>query len=107
MSTPRGPYVPAIESTGVLLRAREPGHRYFRPPADQPRVVHIHVCSSGSAWEADHLLFRDYLREHPEARDAYAALKLELADRHRHDRIAYTEAKTAFVESALIAARRT
>ncbi|MEN8235539.1 MAG: GrpB family protein [Actinomycetota bacterium] len=100
-------YVPAVESTGVLLRAREPGHRYFRPPAGQPRVVHIHVCSSGSEWETDHLLFRDYLREHPEARDAYAALKLELADRYRHDRIAYTEAKTAFVKSALIAARHT
>ncbi|MEN8182816.1 MAG: GrpB family protein [Myxococcota bacterium] len=98
-------FVPGIESTGVHLRAREPEHRYFRPPAGEPRVVHIHVCNSGSAWENDHLLFRDYLRTHPKARDAYAALKLELANQHRHDRIAYTGAKSDFIARTLDAAR--
>lgn len=99
-------YVPAIESTGVMLRMREPGHRYFRPPAGQPRVVQIHVCGIGSKWEADHLLFRDYLREHPEDRDTYATLKLELAEQHRDDRIAYTDAKTRFILTTLDKARR-
>jgi GrpB-like predicted nucleotidyltransferase (UPF0157 family) len=94
-------YVPAIEAMGVALRSRESGHRYFRPAGDRPRTVHIHVCGSGSAWERDHLLFRDYLRADTATRDAYAAVKRAAAGRYRDDGIAYTEAKTAFVLDAL------
>lgn len=96
--------LPAIESTGVVLRLREPGHRYLRPPADRPRDVHIHVCGAGSRWEAEHLLFRDYLRAYSTAREAYADLKQELAERYPDDRLAYTDAKSAFILDALDAA---
>jgi GrpB-like predicted nucleotidyltransferase (UPF0157 family) len=82
-------YVPAVESTGLQLRAREPGHRYFRPSPDRPREVHVHVCAAGSTWERDHLLFRDYLHAHSTTRDAYADLKWTLAQRYRDDRLAY------------------
>lgn len=94
-------YVPAVEGAGAQLRARDPGHRYFRPPADRPREVHIHVCEAGSAWERNHLLFRDYLRAHPAARNAYAELKRELSERYSDDRLAYTDAKSAFILDAL------
>jgi GrpB-like predicted nucleotidyltransferase (UPF0157 family) len=94
-------YVPPIEDLGVPLRLREPGHRYFRPAGDQPRAVQIHVCGVGGEWERDHLLFRDYLRADPEARDAYARLKRDLADRYRDDRLAYNEAKTGFILDTL------
>jgi GrpB-like predicted nucleotidyltransferase (UPF0157 family) len=97
-------YVPAIERAGVSLRVREPGHRYFRPAGDRPRDVQIHVCDAGSAWERDHLLFRDYLRVTPAARHAYGRLKLELADRYADDRLAYTDAKSAFILDTLDAA---
>jgi GrpB-like predicted nucleotidyltransferase (UPF0157 family) len=99
-------YVAGIESLGVSLRMREPGHRYFRPPPHEPRIVQIHVCAAASDWERTHLLFRDYLRSHPEDRDAYSALKLELADRYRNDRIAYNEAKTGFILDTLELANR-
>jgi GrpB-like predicted nucleotidyltransferase (UPF0157 family) len=65
------------------------------------REVHVHVCSGGSQWERVHLLFRDYLRGHPDRRDAYADLKRSLVARHRGDRLAYTEAKTRFVTETL------
>lgn len=94
-------YVSAIESTGVPLRSRHDEDRYFRPPADVPRVVQIHVCASGGDWERNHLLFRDYLRADAGTRDSYAALKFELADRYRDDRVAYTEGKTEFIRDAL------
>ncbi len=97
-------YVPTIEGLGVPLRAREPDHRYFRPQPGPPRDVQIHVCRSGSVWERDHLLFRDYLRADPAIRSAYRALKLELAERFRHDRLAYNESKTAFILNAIEAA---
>ena len=94
-------YRSAIESTGLQLRLREPGRRYFRPPADRPRDVHVHVCEAGSAWELEHLLFRDYLRAQPAARLAYAELKRDLAGRYPDDRLAYTDAKSAFTLDAL------
>lgn len=97
-------YVPAIERAGVALRAREPGHRYFRPAGNRPRDLQIHVCDAGSTWERDHLLFRDYLRATPAARDAYGQLKIELADRYPDDRLAYTDAKSAFILDTLDAA---
>jgi hypothetical protein len=98
-------YVSAIEELGVSLRFREPEHRYFRPAGDEPRTVQIHVCTAGGEWEREHLLFRDYLRAHPEARSAYARLKQELGERYRDDRLAYNEGKTDFVLDTLTDAR--
>jgi GrpB-like predicted nucleotidyltransferase (UPF0157 family) len=99
-------YAPALEALGVSLRSRDAAHRYFRPPPGLPRVVHVHVCRFGGAWEREHLLFRDYLRAHDDVRDAYGALKRELATQFADDRIGYTEAKGAFIRSALQAAEQ-
>ena len=97
-------YVFAIESLGVALRSREPGHRYFRPAGDRPRDVQIHVCDAGSDWEREHVLFRDFLRADAAMRERYARLKEELAGRYRDDRLAYNDAKTGFILDALEAA---
>jgi GrpB-like predicted nucleotidyltransferase (UPF0157 family) len=47
------------------------------------------------------LAFRDLLRADAEVASEYAALKRDLAERHRDDREAYTEAKGAFIRAAL------
>lgn len=98
-------YVPAIERSGVALRSRDADHRYFRPAGDRPREVQVHVSDAGSEWLAGHLLLRDYLRADEKTREAYGSLKLELAAQFRDDRIAYNEAKTAFILDALDRAR--
>ena len=49
----------------------------------------------------DELAFRDRLRADREIASRYAALKHELATRLAQDREAYTEAKAAFIHSAL------
>ena len=90
-----------IEAQGFALRFIEPGHRYFRPPPGLPRLWQVHVCTIGSEWERSHLLFRDYLRAHPADAGRYAELKRRLAGEHRHDRIAYTDAKGPFIEQVL------
>ncbi len=36
-------YVPPLQAIGLVLRTRDELHRYFRPPADQLRTVHVHV----------------------------------------------------------------
>jgi GrpB-like predicted nucleotidyltransferase (UPF0157 family) len=87
-------YVPPCEAAGLQFRIRDDEHRYFQPPPAQPRVVHVHVCQQGGAWERVHLLFRDYLRSSAAARETYAAAKREAARVWGNDRPAYTEAKS-------------
>ena len=90
-------YVHQLEKAGLVLRSRDELHRYFRPPAGQPREVHVHVCAAGSQWESDHLLFRDYLRADPAACRRYAEAKRANVGRWSDDGWAYTEAKTSVV----------
>jgi GrpB-like predicted nucleotidyltransferase (UPF0157 family) len=90
-------YVPALEAIGLQLRSRDVFHRYFRPFPGRPREVHVHVCKLGSAWEAEHLRFRDYLRTHPAARDQYAQAKRRAAALWADDGLAYTDAKTEVI----------
>lgn len=68
-------YVPALERAGYVLRVREPQHTMLRTPE---RDVHLHVCALGSDWERRHLLFRDWLREHPDDAARYEAVKRAL-----------------------------
>jgi GrpB-like predicted nucleotidyltransferase (UPF0157 family) len=94
-------YLCRTESAGLVLQLRERGHRLLLPPAAEQRDVHVHLCGSGSAWERDHLLFRDYLCAHPSVCEKYAALKKELIARWCHDRKAYGDSKTDFVLDTL------
>jgi GrpB-like predicted nucleotidyltransferase (UPF0157 family) len=57
----------------------------------------VHVRRAGSFSEQWALLFRDYLRAHPDAAAEYAAVKRRLAARFRGDRHGYTEAKVPFM----------
>lgn len=75
-----------------------PGREAFRPPPGEAKH-HLYVCVPESPRLRDHLLFRDYLRAHPETAREYAALKRALADSHRDDRDAYQDAKGAFVDA--------
>ena len=66
-----------------------------------PRAFNLHCYPAGHPDWDRHISFRDWLRTHPEGADAYARLKRDLAERFPADRVAYTEAKTDFIESAL------
>jgi len=87
-------YLPALLAAGYELRVREPGHRLVRTPE---RDVHVHVCATGSDWERSHLLFRDRLRHDAADRDAYAALKRELAERDWPSMNDYADAKGGLI----------
>jgi GrpB-like predicted nucleotidyltransferase (UPF0157 family) len=70
---------------------------WFCKPSAAHRTHHLHLVPFGSTLWHQRLDFRDALRRHPALAAEYAALKLSLAERFRHDRDAYTEAKTPFV----------
>ncbi|HEY2868149.1 MAG TPA: GrpB family protein [Gaiellales bacterium] len=76
------------------------GREAFLWPPGAP-VHHLYVVVAGDRPHRDHVRLREHLREHPEAVKAYAALKRDLAARYGMDRVAYTEAKTAFVVQTL------
>ncbi|MFH2092293.1 MAG: GrpB family protein [Pseudomonadota bacterium] len=60
------------------------------------RTHHIHMVENDfEHW--DRLLFRDYLRDHPDMAKEYGRLKIKLSKAHPHDRVAYTQAKTDFI----------
>ncbi len=61
----------------------------------------VHVAVLGGIYATDRLQFRDYLREHPERRNEYEALKQELAAAHPSDQAAYTAGKHAYVEATI------
>ena len=62
---------------------------------------HLYVCAQDNAELGRHLVFRDYLRAHPESALAYGELKRRLARQFPHDIEAYIEGKAAFVREIL------
>ena len=97
--------IEALVAAGYNHRGEQgiPGRDFFR--RGNPRQYHLHLTRLGSEFWTEHRLFRDYLRTHSEARDAYAALKAELAERFPFDREQYIEGKTEFVLRTLAKAR--
>jgi GrpB-like predicted nucleotidyltransferase (UPF0157 family) len=95
-------YVPALEAVGYGLRVREPGHRMLRIVD----VAHVHVCSTGSAWERKHLLFRDWLRREGADRDRYGEAKRELAGRDWETMNHYADAKSDVIAQIMNRAER-
>ena len=106
----RATLVEPIERIGYVYWAENPKRdRMFfvkgMPPYGERRTHHIHICEPTSdVWHRP-LLFRDYLRCHPDEAERYHRLKLDLASRYCHDREAYTTAKDAFVEAIVRLAR--
>jgi GrpB-like predicted nucleotidyltransferase (UPF0157 family) len=74
-------------------------------PAVYAACFHLHLVNHRSAHWEKHLLFRDYLRAHPDKARAYYALKRRLASKHGPDRAGYTDAKTTFIDAVVADAR--
>jgi GrpB-like predicted nucleotidyltransferase (UPF0157 family) len=80
---------------------REWEKRYFREGAGE-REAHVHVRGRGRANQRYALLFRDYLRAHPAAAQAYGEVKRRLAPKlERED---YVEAKDPVCDLVMQAA---
>lgn len=104
-------YVPAFEhdtSSGPGMPLR----RYFRKDENGARAYHLHIVEVGSPFWVEHLLFRDYLRAHPEVATEYARLKRELAAGFNAAltpasdiNVGYTDRKTDFIEMIKARAR--
>jgi GrpB-like predicted nucleotidyltransferase (UPF0157 family) len=94
---PLAAYRLPLEQLGFVYRAGNPERtkRYFREPPGRPRT-HVQVRRAGSFSEQWALLFRDYLRAHPQVSAEYEVVKRRLAGRYRDDRRGYAAAKEPF-----------
>lgn len=93
----------AIAALGALGYRHEgnlgvDGREAFRWCADFPDH-HLYLCPEGSPALRRHILFRDYLRAHPDVARDYAEHKRELAALHHGDRSKYQDAKAGFIDS--------
>lgn len=81
----------------------EAGERHFYTRGD-PRQYHLSIAYAdrGGFWPRQ-ILFRDYLRAHPNVRDEYAALKARLL-REDPSGATYVKGKTDFVYEVLLRA---
>jgi GrpB-like predicted nucleotidyltransferase (UPF0157 family) len=99
-------YIDALSRSGYVHRGEQgiPGRQFFR--RGEPRAYHFHMAEKNGTFWREHLAFRDALRSQPELRDAYAALKLQLAEKYQYDREAYINGKTEFVRTVVVEALR-
>jgi GrpB-like predicted nucleotidyltransferase (UPF0157 family) len=77
--------------------------RFFLKKADGVHVTHhvgLTTLESENGWK-NKIIFRDYLRAHPEARAEYEELKRMSADTYPDDREKYTEEKNEFIKKIL------
>jgi GrpB-like predicted nucleotidyltransferase (UPF0157 family) len=96
--------VGVLEADGWLFWPDDPCRHYrlwFLRPRPAARTHHLQVIERDHPDARALLGFRDALRADRELRREYARLKKDLADRHRDDRDAYTDAKSEFVARVL------
>lgn len=104
-----GGALPKLSSIG-WVHAPEPGDRDQRKwsvcfPSVEHRTHHLHVVEQGSNDWPQWLLFRDYLRTHPDAAQRYAALKEALAAADDRDRLRYRAGKAPLISQLMVEAR--
>jgi GrpB-like predicted nucleotidyltransferase (UPF0157 family) len=74
---------------------------WFCKPSFEHRTHHLHLVPYGSALWHERLAFRDLLRGDRALAAEYDSLKRSLAEQHRFDRDAYTDAKWPFIARCL------
>lgn len=96
--------IAGLETLGYQARPNafdDPGHVFIRRLAAGQRTHHLHLYYEGHQNLIEVLAFRDLLREDPEARKQYQAVKLALASANPYDRSGYLAGKTEVVRNLL------
>lgn len=91
-------WLPELEAAGYRLVIREPDwfeHRVLKGP-DHHTNLHVFSWEPAAEWRR-HRLFRDWLRTNAWDREAYGALKTELAQRDFDYVFEYNNAKAALI----------
>ncbi|MBI2707083.1 MAG: GrpB family protein [Proteobacteria bacterium] len=90
----------SVEALGYEAKGEYgmPGRRFFVKSQDGKRLFNVHVFEECHPDVKRHLLFRDYLRTHPEEAFAYADLKKRLVLKYPDDIERYCWGKDDFIK---------
>ncbi|WP_278265772.1 GrpB family protein [Nocardia sp. AG03] len=91
-------YVPHLERAGFRLVLREPAWHQHRMLTHADPAVNLHVFSPNAPEHIRHLVFRDWLRRHPDDRDLYASAKRELVAKTADTPADYNLAKNEIID---------
>ena len=69
-----------------------------------PRTHHLHIVEKDSFVFQKHLVFRDYLRTHPNIAAEYFTIKQEMAEKFHDNRTKYVEGKRPFIDKIVVQA---
>lgn len=99
-----------MEGNGYIHMKEQTRHLMFvkgyTPAGLEKESYHIHMGPRNQNWLWDRVHFCDYLKNHGDEARAYERLKKELAEKHRNDREAYTEAKAYYINAVTGMAKR-
>jgi GrpB-like predicted nucleotidyltransferase (UPF0157 family) len=96
--------LPMLDKIGYKDVLPQPGEtEWYYCVGKGPHSVgyHLHLVKHHSEHWKRQITFRDFLRNNPEKAREYFNLKKQLAAKYWTDRLAYTEAKTDFVQQTL------
>lgn len=88
-----------IESIGYHFKGSlGKSNRFFFWKGNENNNTHnLHIVQYGDKNWDNLIFFRDFMNNHCDYRDKYCSLKLDLANKYKDDRDAYTKSKTKFV----------
>lgn len=94
-------WIKRLEKAGYTYKGEYglAGRHFFT--RGNPVTHHFHLVAKGNVHWERWMLFRNFLRAHPEEAEKYNKLKNALALKYAHNRDAYTHAKTPLVKRLL------
>ncbi|MEA2495111.1 MAG: hypothetical protein QOJ29_3022 [Thermoleophilaceae bacterium] len=94
-------YVPALTDAGYTLATREPHWYEHRCLWTESHDATVHVFGPDCDEHLRHLIFRDWLRTHPDDRDRYAMRKYEVSAEHPMSMAHYVDGKASVIVEIL------
>ena len=91
--------IPLLQKIEYEYRGEQgiPDRHLFVKGDEEFRTHHLHLMLNTSYEWKKHILFRDYLRQHPSEAKQYSELKKKLAAKFEFDREKYTNSKEEFI----------
>jgi len=103
-------YVVPLEKLGYVFRRdmrNDQEHVLFVKGPEEKRTHYLKLTTLNSDFWREHLLFRDFLRLHPERAESYRRLKHALLEEYAGERAEYTKEKSGFIKETIKLAMQT
>jgi len=101
-------YLTTLENLGYEFRSKHPipNRLHFAKIEQLLRIFNLSLTKYESEFWENHILFRNYLKQHPISARAYQDLKNSLSIKFPDDTVQYTNGKKRYIENILQEARK-